>query len=57
MLLRKIFENLHAVMTILALFLTIFGKKLFNCFVPNSECFTKYGTFCSHILDLCVLKA
>ena len=54
MLPRKVFKNLDTVMAILALFEKFLWQILFN-FLPLS--FTKHDTFCSHIFDLCVLKA
>ena len=54
---RKIFKNLDTVMAILALFEQFLWQILFNFFASNSKSFTKYDTFCSHIFDLCVLKA
>ena len=55
MLPRKVFKNLDTVMAIFALFEQFLWQILFNFFASNS--FTKYDTFCSHIFDLCVLKA
>ena len=57
MLPRKVFKNLDTVMAILALFEQFLWQILFNFFASNSKSFTKYDTFCSHIFDLCVLKA
>ena len=57
MLLRKVFKNLDTVMAILALFEQFLWQILFNIFASNSKSFTKYDAFCSHIFDLCVLKA
>ena len=57
MLPRKVFKNLDTVMAILALFEQFLWHIQFNFFVSNSKFFTKYDTFCSHIFDLCVLKA
>ena len=57
MLPRKVFKNLDTVMAILALFEQFLWQILFNFFAFNSKSFTKYDTFCSHIFDLCVLKA
>ena len=54
---RKIFENSDVVMAILVLFEQFLWPILFNFFAPNFESFTKYPAFCSHIFDLCVLKA
>ena len=54
---RKVFKNLDTVMAILALFEQFLWQILFNFFAFNSKFFTKYDTFCSHIFDLCVLKA
>ena len=51
------FKNLDTVMAILALFEQFLWQILFNFFASNSKSFTKYDTFCSHIFDLCVLKA
>ena len=57
MLSRKIFETLDAVMGILVLFeQLILWQILFRFFTLNSESFTKNGTFCLHVYDLCVLK-
>ena len=56
MLPRKVFKNLDTVMAILTLFEQFLWQILFNFFASNSKSFTKY-TFCSHIFDLCVLKA
>ena len=53
---RKVFKNLDTVI-ILALFEQFLWQILFNFFASNSKSFTKYDTFCSHIFDLCVLKA
>ena len=55
MLPRKVFKNLDTVMAILELFEQFLWQILFNFFASKS--FTKYDTFCSHIFDLCVLKA
>ena len=52
MLPRKIFENLHTVVAILALFEQFLGKF----FVPKFECFTKYDAFCSYIFDYVCLE-
>ena len=57
MLPRKVFQNLDTVMAILELFEQFLWQILFNSFASNSKSFTKYDTFCSHIFDLCVLKA
>ena len=57
MLPRKVFKNLDTVMAILVLFEQFLWQILFNFFASNSKFFTKYDTFCSHIFDLCVLKA
>ena len=57
MLPRKVFKNLDTVMVILELFEQFFWQILCNFFASNSKSFTKYDTFCSHIFDLCVLKA
>ena len=57
MLPRKVFKSLDTVMAILALFEQFLWQILFNFFASNSKSFTKYDTFCSHIFDLCVLKA
>ena len=57
MLLRKVFKNLDTVMVILELFEQFLWQILFNFFASNSKSFTKYDAFCSHIFDLCVLKA
>ena len=57
MLPRKVFKNLDTVMAILELFEQFLWQILFNFFASNSKSFTKYDTFCSHIFDLCVLKA
>ena len=59
MLPRKVFKNLDTVMAILhvELFEQFLWPILFNFFASNSKSFTKYDTFCSHIFDLCVLKA
>ena len=57
MLPRKAFKNLDTVMAILELFEQFLWQILFNFFASNSKSFTKYDTFCSHIFDLCVLKA
>ena len=54
---RKVFKNLDTVMVILALFKQFLRQILFNFFASNSKSFIKYDTFCSHIFDLCVLKA
>ena len=54
---RKVFKNLDTVMAILALFEQFLWQILFKFFASNSKSFTKYDTFCSHIFDLCVLKA
>ena len=57
MLPRKVFKNLDTVMAILALFEQFLWQILFTFFASYSKSFTKYDTFCSHIFDLCVLKA
>ena len=57
MLSRKVFKNLDTVTAILELFEQFSWQILFNFFASNSKSFTKYDTFCSHIFDLCVLKA
>ena len=57
MLSRKVFKNLDTVMAILVLLEQFLWQILFNLFAFNSKSFTKYDTFCSHIFDLCVLKA
>ena len=57
MLPRKVFKNLDTVMAILELFQQFLWQILFHFFASNSKSFTKYDTFCSHIFDLCVLKA
>ena len=56
MLLRKIFENLHAVMAILVLFGITFTQILFKLFDPNSVCLTKYDAFCSNIFVYACLR-
>ena len=57
MLPREIFEILHAVMAILVLFEHFSGKLRSNFFIdPNSEYFTKYGAFCSHIFNCACLR-
>ena len=56
MLPREIFKILHAVMIILVFFLTFFRQTLFQFFDPNSEYFTKYGAFCSHIFNCACLR-
>ena len=53
MLFRKIFKILHGVMV----FLVLFEQILIKLFAPQSESFTKYDAFCSHIFDLCVLTS
>ena len=55
--LLKIFENFRAAITMLVLFQQYSEKFGLNFFAPNSECFSKYNAFCSHIVDLCLLKA
>ena len=57
MLTRSVFKNLDTIMAILALFEQFLWQILFNIFASNSKSFTKYDIFCSHIFDLCVLKA
>ena len=57
MLPRKVFKNLDTVMAILALFEQFLWQILFNFLPLTLKSFTKYDTFCSHIFDLCVLKA
>ena len=57
MLPKKTFENLDAVMAILVLFEQFLWQNCLIFFAPNSESFTEYDTICSHIVDLCVLKA
>ena len=57
MLPRKVFKNSDTVMAILELFEQFLWQILFNLFASNSKSFTKYDSFCSHIFDLCVLKA
>ena len=57
MLPRKVFKNLDTVMAILALFEQLLWQILFIFFASSSKSFTKYDAFCSHIFDLCVLKA
>ena len=53
MLPQKIFENLHAVVTILVCY---FSKQILsNFFAPKSEGFTKYDAFCSNIFDYACL--
>ena len=49
MLPRKLFENLHTVVAILALFEQFLVK--FKFFAPKSECFTKFDAFCSYIFE------
>ena len=51
MLPRKIFENLHSVVAILALFEQFLGEFCLNFLPQKSECFTKYDAFCSYIFD------
>ena len=53
MLSRKIFKILHGVMA----FLVLFEQILIKLFASHSESFTKYGAFCSHIFDLCVITS
>ena len=53
MLPRKFFENLHTVVSILALFEQFLG--MFKFFAPKSECFTKYDAFYSCIFDYACL--
>ena len=56
MLPRKIFENLHTVMVILALF-EQFSSKVCSYFWPiNFECFIKYDAFCNHSFDYACLR-
>ena len=50
MLPRNNFENLHSVMAIQC-FLDNFTQILFKLFDPDSECFVKYDTLCSHVFD------
>ena len=57
MLPRKVLKNFDTVMAILELFEQFLWQILLNFFASNSKSFTKYDTFCSHIFDLCVLKA
>ena len=49
----KNFKLLHGVMV----FLVLFEQILIKFSVPHSKSFTKYGAFCSHIFDLCVLTS
>ena len=57
MLPRSIFETLDVVMSILLLLeQLILWQTLFKFFAHNSEFFTKHGTFCLYIFDLCMLK-
>ena len=56
MLPRKIFQNLHAVTAIFVLFNQFSGKFCLKFFEPNSECFAKYDTICSHIFDYVCLR-
>ena len=53
MLSRNIFQILHGVMALLLLFEQI----LIKLFVPQSESFTKFDAFCSHIFGFCVLTS
>ena len=56
MLSRKTFENLHTVVTNLALFGQLLGKFcLYEFFAPKPECFTKYDAFCLYIFDYACL--
>ena len=55
MLPRKIFENLHAGVAILALFEQFLDKFCLNFLPLKSECFTKYDAFCSYIFDYACL--
>ena len=57
MLSRKIFENLHTVMVILALFEQFSGKVCSYIFLaPNFECFIKYDAFCKHSFDYACIR-
>ena len=56
MLPRKIFENLHTVMVILALF-EQFSGKVCSYFWPRTlECFIKNDAFCKHSFDYACLR-
>ena len=56
MLSRKIFENLHFMMTILVLLKQVLRQIVFEFFALNFEVFTKYryNAIFSHVFDLCV---
>ena len=57
MLPRKIFENLHAVMAILMLFVQFSGKFCLNFLILIlSTRFAKYDVFSSHIFDYACLR-
>ena len=43
-------------MAILGAFRTIFRQIVFKFFDPNSECFSKHDTFCSHIINYACLR-
>ena len=51
----KIFENLHTVMVILALF-ELFSGSLFIFLAPNFECLIKYDALCKHSFDYACLR-
>ena len=51
---RENFKILHAANAILVL-CEHFSGKLFKFFDPNSEYFTEYDAYCSHILNFACL--
>ena len=56
MLPREIFENLHTVMVILALFEQFSGKVCSYFWPLTFECFIKYDAFCKHSFDYACLR-
>ena len=58
-LLRKIFENFHAVVMAISVPFESFSRKFCLNFLTlrcNSECFAKYDACCAHIFDYACLR-
>ena len=55
MLSRKVFENLHSMMTILVLLEQVSKQIVFEYFALNFEVFTKYRSdaIFAHVFDFC----